>query len=291
MNKEIVTSDGCRIHYRCHGKRNHTALLLLNGLGGNSNVWNEYIQNLEKSYYVITIDYRGFGLSDRPQNVESYHMERFVDDLQCVLDQEQIREHAVLGHSFGGFLALHHACRSAQRVSHIIIIQSSLANSVLWKRLASLLPVNAILESLLQIAPTYHWKRYQNFSRYKNKWELEPVHILNDIIHASFFSYVATLYNHQNYSSEEIGTHPAQTMLITGKKDILYPANQVYELKSILPNHTVVEYDDNHLLPINNPALIIDNIRTFIPTEADTISHYVQSLFSIDVETSVPNMG
>ena len=265
MRRHIQSKDGYQIHYQCHGKRDNKALLLLNGLGGNSNVWQEYVKALEETYYIITIDYRGFGMSDRPQNVESYHIERFIDDLNCIIEKEEIGEHAIVGHSFGGFIGLHHARRSHEKISHIIIIQSSLEISAIWQQLASQLPVNTILKNVLSIAPTFHRKRYQNFSRYKNKSDLEPWHIINDIIHASFFSYIATMYNHQNYCSTKINMIPTQAMLIAGKKDVLCPVRQVLKLTSIVPNNTVVEYDDNHLLPINNPALIIKNIRTFIP--------------------------
>ncbi|HHE33271.1 MAG TPA: alpha/beta hydrolase [Chlorobaculum parvum] len=264
--KYISSSDGIRIHYKCHGRRDRKPLLLLNGLGGNTNVWEKYIDALRDSYYLVTIDYRGFGHSDRPPRIEAYRIERFIDDLQCVLDNEKIDEHAIVGHSFGGFLGLHHAHLTRKKIAHGIIIQSSLENSALWKRLATKLPVNSFVESLLQVAPTIYRKSYQKPAPHKIKWELEPVHIIKDIIHASPFSYMATMYNHQNCTSR-IGPMPMQTLLITGKKDRIYPARQVHKLKPVVPNHTIVEYDDNHLLPFNNPPVIIEHIKNFIPAE------------------------
>lgn len=266
-NKYINSSDGVSIHYRCHGRKERKPLLLLNGLGGNTCVWEKYIHALQDSYYLVTIDYRGFGHSERPPHIESYRIERFIDDLQCVLDNEQINEHAIVGHSFGGFLGLHHAHLTSKKIDHCIVIQSSLENSALWKRLSTKLPVNSLVESLLQFAPTIHRKKYQKPTPHKIKWDLEPVHIIKDIVHASLFSYLATIYNHQNCNSAQIGPMPMQTLLITGKRDLVYPAKQVHKLKSIVPNHTIVEYDDNHLLPFNNPQVIIDHIKNFIPPE------------------------
>lgn len=57
----------------------------------------------------VGIDYRGFGLSDRPWH--GYDYDRLADDLKCVIDNMQLCNFTLAGHSTGGAICVRYMAR------------------------------------------------------------------------------------------------------------------------------------------------------------------------------------
>ena len=68
---------------------------------------------------LVRYDGRGTGLSQR-DGVE-ISLERWVDDLACVVDSLSLERFVLLGVSQGGAIAIKYAARHPERVSHLII--------------------------------------------------------------------------------------------------------------------------------------------------------------------------
>ena len=66
------SSNSLNLFYEVHGDGD--AIILLHGLTSNHRVWKltGWVDELSKSYRVITADARGHGLSDKPGNPEQY---------------------------------------------------------------------------------------------------------------------------------------------------------------------------------------------------------------------------
>ncbi len=92
--------DGTKIYYEEHGEG--FPLVLVIGLGGTSSAWKLQVPEFSKKYRVITLDNRGAGKSDKPD--EPYSTAIFADDLKAVLDDAGIQKAAVLGLSMGGLI-------------------------------------------------------------------------------------------------------------------------------------------------------------------------------------------
>ncbi|CAM2068498.1 Alpha/beta hydrolase [Sulfidibacter corallicola] len=71
---------------------------------------------------VLLYDMRGHGRSERPKS--GYDLDSFVNELRAVLDANGLREPVTLvGHSFGGLLALAFAHRFPHRVHSMALIE------------------------------------------------------------------------------------------------------------------------------------------------------------------------
>jgi pimeloyl-ACP methyl ester carboxylesterase len=70
-----------QISYRTFGSRSNPALVLLHGYPTSSFDFREMIEYLEDDYFVATLDFPGFGFSDKPQGDYSYMLE---DDAKLV---------------------------------------------------------------------------------------------------------------------------------------------------------------------------------------------------------------
>ena len=84
-----------------------------------SPIWRHLYQELSREHVFVRYDARGNGLSDR--EVPDVTFERFVDDLEAVVDAAGIERFALLGISQGCAVSIAYAVRHPERVSHLIL--------------------------------------------------------------------------------------------------------------------------------------------------------------------------
>ncbi|MCH7577683.1 MAG: alpha/beta fold hydrolase [Chloroflexi bacterium] len=75
-------------------------------------------QHLQLSCY----DHRGSGRSAVPRGPDPYKIDRFVGDLDALTKALEVRPFALLGHSFGGIVALHFALAHPELLTHLILV-------------------------------------------------------------------------------------------------------------------------------------------------------------------------
>ena len=87
--RQATSNDGVKIHYEVEG--DGPPLLLQHGFSGSLLGWRDagYVDALRSSYRLMLVDGRGHGQSDKPHDVESYAMQRRVDDALAVLEPLQ----------------------------------------------------------------------------------------------------------------------------------------------------------------------------------------------------------
>jgi|TARA_B110000263_G_scaffold40385_1_gene32106 pimeloyl-ACP methyl ester carboxylesterase len=118
FNKKLTrSSDGVEIVYYEKGTGNKT-LLFIHGYGCNSKYWWAQLQHFSKNYRVISIDIGGHGESGTNRN--DYTMANFGGDVVAVMNEENIKQSYLIGHSMGGPVALEAAVVLQDRVTAII---------------------------------------------------------------------------------------------------------------------------------------------------------------------------
>ena len=98
------------------------ALLLLHGLGCDHTTWLPVLDSLARRYTVIAPDLLGHGLSDKPR--ADYSVGGFANgmrDLLTVLDVDKV---TVVGHSFGGGVAMQFAYQFPERTERLVLVGS-----------------------------------------------------------------------------------------------------------------------------------------------------------------------
>jgi pimeloyl-ACP methyl ester carboxylesterase len=104
-HKQTVHSGGVRLAVRDSGG-NGTTAVLLHGLGAPQRSWDRVAPLLAPHLRVVTYDRRGHGASAA---ADDYPLDAFLADLQAVLDTLALQQPLLVGHSFGGLLAVDHA--------------------------------------------------------------------------------------------------------------------------------------------------------------------------------------
>jgi pimeloyl-ACP methyl ester carboxylesterase len=112
-----------RLHYVSLGptetaEGERPPFLLIHGLAANLAFWYARIAPaLARHHRVVMVDLRGHGRSSMPAT--GYHCDQVAEDARALLDHLQIKRAHVVGHSFGGNVALHFAWRWPARTASL----------------------------------------------------------------------------------------------------------------------------------------------------------------------------
>ena len=75
------------MHYVESGNKNNTLMLFVHGFPEFWFTWRYQMEEFSKDYYVIAIDQRGFGETDKPIGVSQYYIDNMVEDLRQLVAQ------------------------------------------------------------------------------------------------------------------------------------------------------------------------------------------------------------
>lgn len=118
----FVSSNGIQLAVELYGNGS-PPLILLHGLTANRATFYGLLQHgLADTKQVLTLDLRGRGLSDKP--ISGYSMAEHAADVLGLMDAEGITQALLVGHSFGGLLALYMAANHPERLERIIVMDA-----------------------------------------------------------------------------------------------------------------------------------------------------------------------
>ena len=106
------------------GREDSPAVILLHGFPESHRTWRELAPLLSDELRLIMPDQRGFGDSDRPQEVEAYSTDTLIADLFALAEALDIDRFALVGHDWGGAIAWGAAIRGDPRVERLAIVNS-----------------------------------------------------------------------------------------------------------------------------------------------------------------------
>lgn len=112
------STDGTRIAYQPRGNGG-TPLVLLAGQANTHHWWDHIRDDFHPAHRTITLDYRGTGDSDKPD--EPHSTEGFAQDVIAVLDDLGIDRAHVYGTSMGGRVAQCLAAHHPHRVRALVL--------------------------------------------------------------------------------------------------------------------------------------------------------------------------
>jgi epoxide hydrolase 4 len=114
---------GVRLHYVEAGEG--PLVLLLHGFPEFWYSWRHQIPALaEAGFHVVAPDLRGYNLSDKPEGVESYRIERLVEDAAGLVHHFGARRAAIVGHDWGGIVAWFCGMLQPRIVERLVILNA-----------------------------------------------------------------------------------------------------------------------------------------------------------------------
>jgi len=108
MQFKSISYQSSIIFYRIIGQGK--PVVLLHGFGEDGEIWNEQVAYLKEHFHLIVPDLPGSGKSSGQLLVGSLQSEvgmtEYADAIKAILEEEQITECTILGHSLGGYITL-----------------------------------------------------------------------------------------------------------------------------------------------------------------------------------------
>jgi len=123
--------ENARLYYREIGQ-GQPIILLHGGPDFDHTYLLPDMDRLSDSFRLIYYDQRGRGKSVANVQPEDVSLESEMQDLESVRDYFRLESAVVLGHSFGGLLAMEYAIRHPDRVSHLILMNTAPASYEDW---------------------------------------------------------------------------------------------------------------------------------------------------------------
>src|SRR5689334_18722009 len=120
MEHESIKLHGHEVSYQRAGWG--PLLVLIHGIAGSSDTWNDVIEPLAEHHTVIAPDLLGHGESAKPRG--DYSLGAFASGVRDLLVGLDIECATVVGHSLGGGIAMQFAYQFPERCERLVLVSS-----------------------------------------------------------------------------------------------------------------------------------------------------------------------
>lgn len=204
-------------------------IILLHGWCQNLNTFEGLIDVLKTKYTVYAIDLPGFGFSDEPEDpwsVKDYSnfLDKFCTDLK-------IHRPIILGHSFGGRIAIKYASNNS-KIRRLILVDSAGLN------------INRGIKFYFR---KWRYKLVKNYYKLiKNNVKLEEwfnKHASNDYKQATEKMRLTLKKVVNEDLRKDLRKIKAETLLIWGENDTVTPLKIAFKMQKKIPNAGLVRLE------------------------------------------------
>jgi proline iminopeptidase len=266
-----LVPDGSRMRER------HTAFLIHGGPGGDHTGFKVRFAALADKMQLVYFDHRGQGRSARG-NSEKYTLDENVEDMEGLRRYLGLGPIVSIGYSYGGKVAMAHAARYPDSVSHLVLI-STVAHSGYIARAKEIVAERGTVEQrelceavfaghittpeqLLHyyevMGPLY--ARSFDWNAFKPAIErgIHSPDALNRAHGPGGFLRTFDL-------RPELGAITAPTLIMAGRHDWICPPEFSNELRALIPQSDLRIFEDSsHSIAADEPDKCLDAIAGFI---------------------------
>jgi pimeloyl-ACP methyl ester carboxylesterase len=149
-------ADGIKIQLAV-SKGNGDHILCIHGLTANCRCWDLMAPTLASHHSIIAMDLRGRGLSDSPPS--GYAIGHHCKDVLALMDNLNLEQTVLMGHSLGAIISLAFTAKYPQRVSRLILIDGGgkLSENQAAKVFAGIKPSLDRLGKMFPTIEAYMW--------------------------------------------------------------------------------------------------------------------------------------
>ncbi|XP_063375171.1 epoxide hydrolase 3-like [Cydia amplana] len=102
---KYIKVNNVKLHYLESGDPSKPLMIFLHGFPEFWFSWRHQIVEFNKNYWCIAVDMRGYGDSERPDDVSAYHIDLLVEDVRDLVRQLGREKCILVSHDWGGLIA------------------------------------------------------------------------------------------------------------------------------------------------------------------------------------------
>lgn len=284
----VKSFDGTKLFYSIEGKGK--PLVFCYGLVCSSLHWTYQIEHFQRTHKAIWFDYRGHQNSDVPKNLDSLTLENIASDLGVILDELNIDDAVLLGHSMGVNVVLEFYRQQPKRVAGMV-----LANGTAQRPLETLFRHNSlqagfkILKKLYEKSPelvSLFWRSQKGNPFARSLVALggfnphltpkEDIELYIDQVADTDPAILIRLIENYDAYDANAWLHTVQvpTLIISGEQDRLIPVEQQELMHQLIPQSRLeVIRHGSHCPQMDLPDLVNLKIESFL----DEINYGLES--------------
>jgi len=268
MKKIIESFDGTKIFYEVHRvPKSKYFLVLLHGTGGHLSSWKKETEAFhKKGISTLALDFRGHGLSGRPRRAEDYKLESFAKDVKFVLDNEEIKDFVLVGHSLGGIIATVFAKLYPKMAKAYIFVNSFYISPKLNYIIKDQNRIRSVLNYFLE--SEFFDKSGGAHPRVKKNQlsDLDLRRIYSDVSNTSLRSWLFVYQHIADFDGKKILPKIKQPVLIVkGERDFLVGDDIPEKMHLMIKKSKIVRFSEgNHLIPLKEPLVLSKEIYNFL---------------------------
>jgi 3-oxoadipate enol-lactonase len=256
------------MHWRATGHGRHT-VVLLHGLGGDIDFWDDTVSVLSKSMQVIALDLRGSG--GTPATPGGHTIADLADDVRDTLDAENIERAHVIGFSMGGLVAQSFATRHSERLDRLVLASTfqtmSVRSRVFLDAIANMVHHGVSDRQVFELVGPWLFS-----SMYLSQPEnADVLHFPDDIEEQAGEGWLNQYAAQRKFDSRTLGTIAAPTLVLGGADDSLVPTCAHAELARAIPAAQLSLIDGaGHLINVEEPERFHREILDFLQQPTGT---------------------
>jgi pimeloyl-ACP methyl ester carboxylesterase len=222
---------------------------------------------------VIYLDLRGQGRSAR-QSPEYYQVGIMADDVAAFCAELGIEHPVVLGHSFGGCVALSLAVRHPELPGRLILLATSPRENAGWdldclERIAGKELREVAARIVADQATEEDGQRFQRelvpFFSYPPKPEVVSLLDRNPFRNEDIGRQMDERFPHTYDVQSQLASIASPTLVLHGRNDWVVPINESEEMAQKIPNAQLHIFEQaGHSVPYDTPEELIEQIRLFL---------------------------
>lgn len=261
------------LYYQEQGKG--PPVLLLHGFGASTFTWRHVIPELAQTHRVIAVDLKGFGQSDKPFD-ERYSVLDQAELLAQLIEDKDLRDLTIVGHSFGGGVALRLALDANDRLGGRIV-RLVLLDSIAYPQqipvFFRLLDMPLVSQVGVRMVPPSVQTRVALQIAYHDDSKIDPEQV--EIYAAPLKTAAgkhAIVQSARQIVPEDIDTLPERyktitlpTLILWCDHDRIVPLEVGIKLRRTLPNSTLKLVEEcGHMPQEEQPESTLDLIQSFL---------------------------
>jgi proline iminopeptidase len=246
-------------------------LVMHGGLGFDHTSLHPWLDPLGEDMHLIYYDHRSNGRSGRPPS-ETLTFEQLCADADALREHLSFEKVAVLGWSFGGFIALEYALRYPERLSHLILLHSAPAFDYAEEIEANARRKGATQEQLEALEASV-----DNEAEFWHLWKLiEPLYFHTFDADLAERMMGKTIVSVEAAEAGEAITEgwdltsrlseiSAPTLILVGRDDFICPPSQAMIMHEGIPNSELVVFErSGHAAHVEEPESFFDAVRGWL---------------------------
>jgi pimeloyl-ACP methyl ester carboxylesterase len=267
---KFVTVDGTRLHFVIKGAGR--PVVLIHGNPGSSQDWTRLFAPLAARHEVIAFDRPGHGRSQRPK-VGDATVEVQARLLHDALKQLHVERPIVVGHSWGGALALVYAINYSKEVAGVVLVAPAVYESQDLGSLMTQLPAVPVLGDAVNSVFTPLFGASVVRSELKKAFSPDPVppkylrSVLSEWTKPEKVKAYSLDDSSLNDSLKKFGPRYSEisvpVSILAGDSDLIVSEkDNAGRLHQALPkSHLIVLPKTGHEIPFTRPRAVVDEIE------------------------------